>query len=59
MFSFILLLSIFAQNFQLPDGVIVSKEARQTISRASSVFVLYLTAWYSLNFHNKQTLIDP
>ena len=28
----------------LPDGVIVSKEARQTISRASSVFVLYLTA---------------
>jgi hypothetical protein len=26
--------------------VIVSKEARQTISRASSVFVLYLTAWY-------------
>jgi len=28
----------------LPDGVNVSKEARQTISRASSVFVLYLTA---------------
>merc|ERR1712127_786450 len=28
----------------LPDGVIVSKEARHTISRASSVFVLYLTA---------------
>lgn len=27
----------------LPDGVIVSKEARHTISRASSVFVLYLT----------------
>ncbi|CAF1117226.1 unnamed protein product [Brachionus calyciflorus] len=28
----------------LPDGVIVSKEARQTICRASSVFVLYLTS---------------
>lgn len=29
---------------KLPDGVIVSKEARQTICRASSVFVLYLTS---------------
>jgi DNA polymerase epsilon subunit 3 len=28
----------------LPDGVVVAKEARQAISRASSVFVLYLTS---------------
>lgn len=28
----------------LPDGVIISKEARQAISKAASVFVLYCTS---------------
>ena len=32
-------------NFQIPDGVNVSKEARLAISKAASVFVLYATSW--------------
>ena len=31
---------------QVPDGISVSKEARNAVSKAASVFVLYATSWY-------------
>lgn len=36
--------------FQIPEGVNVSKEARLAISKAASVFVLYATSWWDVNF---------
>ena len=33
---------------QLPEGIIVSKEARSAIARAASVYVLYSATWLAL-----------
>lgn len=43
----------------LPDGTIVSKEARTAIARAASVFVLYLTSSSNnVAFKNKKKTIS-
>lgn len=44
----------------LPEGVIISKEARSAISKAASIFVLYCTSWAN-NFalqQKRKTLKD-
>lgn len=45
----------------LPDGVIVSKEARLAVSRAASVFILHATTFANLeaSAHKRKTLTAP
>jgi DNA polymerase epsilon subunit 3 len=41
----------------LPDGVNISKEARAALTRAASVFVLYLTSAASTAANEKKTIL--
>lgn len=41
----IIIICFIISSIKLPEGVIVSKEAKGAIGRAASVFVLYATTW--------------
>lgn len=45
----------------LPTGINVGKEARETISRAATIFVLYLTstARHQLHLRNQKKTLTP